>query len=123
VDTGTRSPCFALLISGENMIVQTRSDSAFATTSNPQPTDVVGWVIEKGKVVDFELQAKWSFGADGETSIYKDGSLVFQSTGPNCYNDTHGPYPKLGIYHWQEFPSYIHTQTLFMSDLVITDVP
>ena len=47
---------------------------------------------------DFVYNFKWSYGGDGFFRIWKDGVLISNRTGGNCFNDDRGPYKKIGIY-------------------------
>jgi hypothetical protein len=118
-EVAQRSPCFALQIRTDQVFISMRTDTEAVTLANPKERLVGSWPIEKGKLVDVEVIAKWAYDATGELEVYKDGVPIYSGTGPNCYNDTRGPYPKIGIYHWESFPSYITKQTLYTTDLLI----
>jgi hypothetical protein len=51
-----------------------------------------------GQWCDFVINIKWSYEADGFLKIWKNGVLVTDYTGGNCFNDDIGPYMKIGIY-------------------------
>jgi hypothetical protein len=121
-DIAARSPCFAFQIRTDQVVISTRHDTEPATEQNPTDTVVGGWPIEKGKLVNVELIAKWAYGPGGTTQVLKDGALVYSGTGPNCYNDSQGPYPKIGLYHWEPFPVYITNQTFYTTDVQIRQV-
>ncbi len=53
---------------------------------------------ETNKWTDWVFHIKWSYLSDGVLQVWKDGKLVVNATGPNCYNDNKGPYFKMGIY-------------------------
>ena len=55
-------------------------------------------VTPVGQWLDFVINVKWSFGADGFLKIWKNGVLVTDLTGGNCFNDDRGPYINMGIY-------------------------
>ncbi|UBZ11047.1 polysaccharide lyase [Leeuwenhoekiella palythoae] len=44
------------------------------------------------------MHIKLSYGKDGLLEVWKDGKLVHQEMGPNCYNDRFLPYLKFGLY-------------------------
>lgn len=54
--------------------------------------------VETGVWVDWVIHYKYSYLSDGITQIWKDGKLVLDYRGPNCYNDEVGPYFKMGLY-------------------------
>lgn len=52
-----------------------------------------------GQWVDFVINVKWSYGADGFLKIWRNGALkTDRSDEGNCFNDRKGPYLKIGIY-------------------------
>ena len=56
-----------------------------------------------GRWTDWVVRVKWSFGADGLLQVWKDGELCIDHTGPNAFNDEHGPYFKMGLYKgWKD---------------------
>ncbi|MEM8715148.1 MAG: DUF4347 domain-containing protein [Cyanobacteria bacterium P01_G01_bin.4] len=52
----------------------------------------------KGRWVQWEFIAKWSYKADGVFKAYKDGKLIAARQGPNAFNDAVAPFMKIGIY-------------------------
>lgn len=121
-DIPGRSPCLALLIQGDAVVVDSRYDINPVSATPPPANFVASWPLEKGKLVDIEVIAKWAYDSAGITKIFKDGVPIYMASGPNCYNDAKGPYPKIGIYHWQSFPAGIKSQTLYTTDLIISNV-
>ncbi len=58
---------------------------------------------ERNKWTDWVFHIRWSYGNDGLLQVWKDGELVVNKTGPNCYNDQRMPYFKAGLYKgWKE---------------------
>ncbi len=55
----------------------------------PYPRDV--WT-------DWVVHVKWSFRPDGFLQVWKDGRKVIDQNGPNAFNDTRGPFFKMGLY-------------------------
>jgi hypothetical protein len=51
-----------------------------------------------GRWVDWVIHYKPSWKSTGVTEVWKDGSLVARRLGPNTYEDSAGPYFKLGLY-------------------------
>jgi hypothetical protein len=47
---------------------------------------------------DWVVHVKWSYGPDGILQVWKNGEKVIDQTGPNAFNDAHGPIFKMGIY-------------------------
>lgn len=121
-DMSGRSPCLALLIQGDTVVVDSRYDITPVSAPPPSANFVASWPLEKGKLVNIEVIAKWAYDSTGITKIFKDGVPIYMASGPNCYNDAKGPYPKIGIYHWQSFPANIKSQTLYTTDLIISNV-
>ena len=53
----------------------------------------------KGAWTDWVFHVKWSYGSDGVTEVWENGTKVISRAGPNTYNDETGNYFKLGLYH------------------------
>jgi hypothetical protein len=51
-----------------------------------------------GQWTDFVINVKWSYNDDGFLKVWKDGVLIIDKSGGNCYNDDYGPFMKCGIY-------------------------
>ena len=47
---------------------------------------------------DWVLHIKWSFKPDGILQVWKNGEKLIDQTGPNAFNDAHGPIFKMGLY-------------------------
>lgn len=71
-----------------------------------------------GQWLDFVINVKWSFGADGFLKIWKNGVLVTDLTGGNCFNDNKGPYIQIGIYGSLDQDQ---TMTIYYDELRIGD--
>jgi hypothetical protein len=58
--------------------------------------------IVPGQWVDWVFNWRWDWreSGTGRTRVWKQGQLVVDYAGPNCYNDDAGPYVKFGIYKW-----------------------
>ena len=52
----------------------------------------------KGVWTDWVVHVKWSYEADGVLEVWKNGKSVIRQEGPNAFNDTKGPYFKMGLY-------------------------
>ncbi|MCB9102435.1 MAG: heparin lyase I family protein [Anaerolineales bacterium] len=53
---------------------------------------------KKGTWHDFIFNMKWSYESDGYVQAWIDGQRVVDYNGPIGYNDTRGPYFKMGVY-------------------------
>ena len=72
-----------------------------------------------GQWYDFVINIRWSYGgADGFLKIWKNGVLVTDRTGGNCFNDVKGPYLKIGIYTVLDQDQ---TMTIYYDELKIGD--
>lgn len=95
-----RVPVVTLTIRNDQFGVSDRWD--------PRPVSVKfkeagsqGWklgAVAKGEWTDWVFHMKWSYKSDGLLQVWKNGKLVVSRTGPNTYNDEHGPFLKIGIY-------------------------
>jgi hypothetical protein len=71
-----------------------------------------------GQWYDFVINVKWSYGADGFLKIWKNGVLIMDRTGGNCFNDDKGPFLKFGIYGGIDQDQ---TMTIYYDELRIGD--
>ena len=71
-----------------------------------------------GQWYDFIINIKWSYESNGFLKIWKNGTLVTDLTGPNCFNDDKGPYMKIGIYSQLD---QNQTMTIYYDELRIGD--
>ena len=55
-------------------------------------------LIEHNTWTNWVKHIKLSYGKDGLLEVWRDGNLVHQEMGPNCYNDRFLPYLKFGLY-------------------------
>jgi hypothetical protein len=53
---------------------------------------------ETGVWTDWVMRVKWSYGQDGIVEVWKNGRKVIDQSGPNTFNDAHGPFFKMGLY-------------------------
>ena len=53
---------------------------------------------ETGVWTDWVVHVRWSYGQDGIVEVWKNGQKVIDQTGPNAFNDAHGPFFKMGLY-------------------------
>ncbi|MGY3234523.1 MULTISPECIES: polysaccharide lyase [unclassified Bradyrhizobium] len=77
--------------------------------------------FERGKWTTWSFRTKWSLDEDGIIEVEKDGKLVFQKHGPNCYNNLFAPYLEFGAYapSWVNLsvPPEIKTREVFFTDV------
>ena len=97
-----RNPPFALMVSQEQWKIIVRADPAPVTIKGQHAVTKVlhlgAWTA--GKWTDFIFHIKWSYNEDGILEIWKDGKLIKNYDGPNCYNDKNGTSFKIGPYEW-----------------------
>jgi len=55
--------------------------------------------LRTGVWTDWVVHVRWSYSSGGLLEVWKDGKLVAERSGPNCYNDALMPYFKMGIYN------------------------
>jgi len=70
--------------------------------------------VKRGGWTDWVFRIKWSYKSDGLTQVWRDGQLVVNRKGMNTYNDSRGPYLKLGIYKnvWNQKATAAKSRTL-----------
>nr|WP_249150691.1 polysaccharide lyase [Bradyrhizobium sp. JYMT SZCCT0180] len=77
--------------------------------------------FERGKWSSWTFRTKWSLDGDGNIEVEKDGDLVFQRHGPNCYDNLLAPYLKFGVYtpSWKYLsePPELKTRKMFFTDV------
>lgn len=77
--------------------------------------------FERGKWTSWTVRTKWSLDDDGIIEVEKDGNLILQRHGANCYDNLLAPYLKFGVYA----PTWIHsglppefkTREIFFTDV------
>jgi hypothetical protein len=81
--------------------------------------------FERGKWTSWIFRTKWSLDEDGIVEVEKDGNLVFQRHGANCYNNLFAPYLKFGAYAptWVNLsvPPEFKTREVFFTDVFARD--
>ena len=98
-----RSPILSIKTTGGKWSIRNRSTSIANTQSSKMDVFELG-IYETGKWVDWVFHMKWSYESDGVLEVWKDGELVVNKQGANCYNDRVGPYFKMGMYKgWKEW--------------------
>jgi hypothetical protein len=78
--------------------------------------------VTKDAWTDLVWHIKWSFLSDGVVQLWKNGVLVVNRTGPNCYNDGRLPYFKCGEYKpdWKhEVTAGITSRDVYFDDIRI----
>lgn len=61
--------------------------------------------FQRGQWNDILMEVKWSFKKDGLVRIWRNSKMIVNYSGPIGYNDSFGPYLKMGIY-CRETPLY-----------------
>ncbi len=77
--------------------------------------------FERGKWSSWSFRTRWSLDGDGIVEVEKDGDLIFQRRGANCYDNLLAPYFKFGVYtpSWKYLsaPPEIKTRKMFFTDV------
>lgn len=99
-----------------------------ATTVKPYYEGSVNYDLgayRTGQWTDWVFHIKWSPYRDGFIEVWKNGEKLIDRAGPVGYNDTSGPYFKMGIYKgWRDRiePAGVVTErTLYHDELRIAD--
>ena len=89
--------------------------------------DMGSWSDDAGKWTDWVLNFKLDYTKKGENGgfvkLYKNGSLVVNDTGGNCFNDLRGPYFTFGTYKfgWGKGLPDTNTRTVYFDEIRIGD--
>jgi hypothetical protein len=118
---GSRNPILTIETKNGDWIASNQWDSQLCT-----PLQKVGvrgtqdfyGAFSTGHWYDFVINIKWSYGEGGFLKIWKNGDLVTDRTGGNCFNDVKGPYMKIGIY---TILDQDQTMTIYYDELRIGD--
>jgi hypothetical protein len=110
---GYRNPPLAIVLRGARVLIESRWDASLVTASEApgRPLRYDGdWAIDIGDVHDlvgrwcdwtFCVRWEWASDGGGYVRVWRDGALVVDRAGPNCFHDLRGgPYLKLGPYKW-----------------------
>lgn len=77
--------------------------------------------FERGKWSTWIFRTKWSPDGDGIIEVEKDGHLILQRRGANCYDNLLAPYLKFGTYvpSWiyLSVPPELKTREIFFTDV------
>lgn len=100
-----RNPALALYIHEAHYEFTRKWDSKLIGNRNydgQDRTNLGSIRSDIGKWTDWGFQVRWAYrSGSGFTKIWKNGVLVYDARGPNCFNDrAGGPYFKFGIYKW-----------------------
>jgi hypothetical protein len=59
-------------------------------------------IADRGKWTDWVFHVNWDYRKNGNgfVKIWKDGILIFDRKGPNCFNDLTGPFLRFGLYRY-----------------------
>lgn len=79
---------------------------------------------DKGKWINWTLEYKPAFSANGLSKLSMNGQPVADFTGPNAYPNRDVGYLKIGIYKWfwnkQSYPSKVNSLTVYFDDVSIS---
>jgi hypothetical protein len=122
LDETHRNPPLSLRIErgsngpGQNYYVQIYADSKRVT---PQKGAENRYTVHErheigpvtgdvGRWTDWVFKINWSYENEGYFTIWKNGHVVFEYSGPTAFNDYRGPYLKFGLYKpdWKKTKSY-----------------
>ena len=130
-ETDARNPCVAFLVVKGNWELLLHSDSHPITKNKAyertKKYTIGSWSGDTGKWTDWVFNFKVDYTAGGYNGgffkVYKNGVLVVNDTGGNCYNDADGSYPSFGIYKfsWQEHPTDTVTRIVYLDEIKIGD--
>jgi hypothetical protein len=112
-----RNPPLAIVLRGERVFVEARWDASLVSAPDACwcPGRYDGeWTVDVGGVHDlvgrwcewvFCVNWSWAGGGRGCVRAWRDGALLVDRQGPNCFRDLRGgPYLKLGPYKWPWTP-------------------
>lgn len=98
-----RAPVLALLIRNHRWeLVNRWDDSVVTTAASTRTVDLGNPSLELGVWTHWRINVLWSWGdpnaPQGFLKIWKNGELIVDRVGPNCYNDVYPRTFKWGIY-------------------------
>ncbi|MBR1132223.1 polysaccharide lyase [Bradyrhizobium iriomotense] len=77
--------------------------------------------FERGQWSTWIVRTRWSLDGDGMIEVEKDGKVVFQRNGANCYDNLLAPYFKFGAYapawRYLTVPPEPKTREVFFTDV------
>lgn len=106
-DTHTRNPNLSFFASQDTSTtvpinVTIIGESDLCTTSSGWGDKYKSYLIDvtKGAWNDIAINVKWAYDSTGFFNMYVNGNTnpVIEDTGPNCFNDSKGPFFKMGMY-------------------------
>ncbi|NJL84325.1 MAG: hypothetical protein HC890_17910 [Chloroflexaceae bacterium] len=78
---------------------------------------------QTGAWTDWTFRIRWAWDGQGQISVWQGDSLLWQTQGPNTYNDRLGPYFKLGLYkpawRWRPERSQLDQRTLYVDRVIV----
>ena len=80
--------------------------------------------VESKKWTDWVMMIKWDYttGNVGRVYIWKNGELIVEDEGANCFNDVKGPYLKFGVYQYpwkNNEPTGVRIRTWYIDRILI----
>ena len=106
----SRSPVLAFRFSRGHFFVTIRHSSDRVVCDPSSATSVTLFDTDRFPLAvwnDFVVQARWSYGNDGQVNVWWNGRQVVQYSGPVGYNDDLGPYFKFGLYRDNSEQTYV----------------
>lgn len=94
------SPVVALELDSNRLYVYNRNSTVYNLTNSSQVT-TTSWLIGdplKGEWDDYVFHMIWNSNSSGLLEVWRNDVLVVNKTGGVTYNDTIGPYWKIGMY-------------------------
>lgn len=95
-----REPNIAIAIKGNNYYLRVIGDQNRITNKQEVTNKYSKKLgpIQNNTWSNWVIHVKLSYKNDGLIELWKDGVLLHQELGPNCYNDRYLPYLKFGLY-------------------------
>ncbi len=122
-----RNPMLGFYLVGDNIELRYKWDTRSIQPDNDYEGGATHWTdaLERDVWVDWKIEIFLSYGNDGTTQVWRNGTLIVDYTGPNCYNDDDGPYLSFGVYKWDwtdpsDPPGDVSTRTMYMDDITVT---
>lgn len=135
IDSGElyRNPPLAIRTKDNAWVISYIKDSRYITykagdtaKNYEESGQKVAGNFETGKWTTFVIDTLWDYRSHGYVKIWKDGEIIFEKTNGIGYNDTKGPYVKMGIYKrsWDSSkswggPSNVSKRTTYIDDFKV----
>ena len=121
------NPCSAIYFIEDKIQISYRADSKKFSGATPEEVEYTRkggytlsepWTNDRGKWTDWVFHFKLSYNSDGWMKVYKNGKLVVDDKGGNCYNDIQGPHITIGTYKvaWKNGKTEADERTVFFDE-------